>query len=223
LLLTHAPSATAGPITDPGAFLTAVAALPGTVSSTLNFDALAVGSSPDGENGIHFQFNGDFFGDVYDIVVTSGFDTTSGANYLGIDDGGSGVFLALDDWEMSFDSPLLALGMFFITNPDGLLEGDIEIQTSAGVASNAATPFATLGDGGQVYFIGLISDGAPFSAASIGYGPAVDDVYFEYNVDDITTVTAASVAEPSAMAFTSMLLAACWARRRSLCRSDIKE
>jgi hypothetical protein len=121
---------------------------------------------------------------------------------------------------MTFDSPLLALGLFFIASPEDLFEGDIQVVTSAGTASNSATPFTFLADGGEVFFIGLISDAAPFIAASIAYGPDVDNIYFEYNVDDITTAAAQQapvpVPEPSTMLLTSTMLAAFFARRRSL-------
>jgi hypothetical protein len=219
LLLLHAAPSSAGPITDPAAFFTAIAGLPG-AAATLDFESFADGDSPDGANGIHFNFIVDAFGNSYPIVVRSTFETTSPPNYLGIEDGGSGVFLALDQWEMTFNSPLLALGMFFITNPDGLVEGDIEIRTDAGIVSNAATPFGELDDGGLVYFLGLVSDGAPFSDATIGYGEAVTDIFFEYNVDDITTVRV--VPEPSALAFASMLLGAYWARKRTFRKQNIR-
>ena len=225
MLVVAEATASAGPITNPADFATAVAALPGANASTLTFDSLAVGASPEGENGIHFQFIADAFGNPLDIVVTSTYNTNSEPNSLGVDDGGSGVFLALDQWRMTFDSPLFAIGMFFITNPDGLLEGDIQVQTSAGVASNSSTPFATLADDGLVYFVGFVSDSGAFNSATIGYGAAVDGINFEYNVDDITTVSAQVVPEPPTivMTLTTLLLVAFRARRRSNLKNDVKE
>jgi hypothetical protein len=151
-----------------------------------------------------------------DIIVSTGFPTTSGTNYLGVDDGKDEVFLPPDDqWDMSFATDLKAIGMYFISS-DLLFDDDVRLVTAAGTVSISETEYSALNGGGYVYFLGLVSDGLPFSEAQVRYGAGVQD-FFVYNVDDITTVTDAAtpVPEPSSMLLATTGLAALWARRRS--------
>jgi hypothetical protein len=117
---------------------------------------------------------------------------------------------------MNFAAPLRAIGLYIVTSPDGLLAGDIRLETVAGIVTNSGSEYSTLSDGGRVYFLGLVSDGLAFSEVQVRYGAGVAD-NFVYNVDDITTVTdeATPVPEPSSMLLATTGLAALWARRRS--------
>jgi hypothetical protein len=213
LALIVCPSASANPITDPAAFMTAISGLPGTVS-TLDFETPPAGTTiPNGDSMGGITFTSSI---GLDLIVSTGFETTSGSNYLGVDDGGDEVFLPPTDlWEMSFATPLQAIGIYIVSS-DALLAGDVRLETAAGIVENSGTANSILADGGNVYFLGLISNGAAFSNAQVRYGAGVLD-FFVYNVDDITTVTdaAAPVPEPSSMLLLSTGLAALWARRRS--------
>lgn len=219
------PRAFAGSITDPAAFLTAIAALPGT-ASTLDFEGEAAGTT--------IPFGGVMGGITFtssiglDLIVSTGFATTSGANYLGVDDsalGGEEFFLPPTDlWEMSFANPRRAFGMYVISS-DPLFAGDIRLVTAAGTVENSATEYDTLGDGGLVYFLGFVSDGLPFNEVQVRYGAGTAD-NFVYNVDDITTVTAVPVPEVSSLLLTTTGLAALgarWRSTRSRSRKPLKE
>ena len=212
LSLLACPAASATPFTDPVAFTSAISGLTGIVS-TFDFETSPAGTIiPNGSSigGITFTSSIGL-----DLIVSAGFATTSGSNYLGVDDGGDEVFLPPTDlWEMSFGAPLNAIGLYLITSPDGLLAGDVRLETAAGVVVNAGTENSTLSDGGRVYFLGLVSGGPAFSNVQVRYGVGVVD-NFVYNVDDITTVAATAVAEPSSMWLASTGFAALWARRRS--------
>ena len=214
VVLFAAPRAFAGPFTDPAAFMAAIAGLPGT-TSTLDFEATSAGTTiPEGGSlgGITFT---DSIG--LDLIVSTGFDTTSGGQYLGVDDGGDEVFVPPGDlWEMHF-APLRALGLYLITS-DPLFAGDVRLETAAGTVENSDTEFHVLGDGGYVYFLGIVSDILPFTEAQVRYGALVDEEFFVYNVDDITTVSDAAtpVPEPASLLLATSGLAALWARRRSL-------
>lgn len=119
------------------------------------------------------------------MAVVSDFETTSGANYLGLDDpGNSNLFIAGDTFSLAFDSPVNAVGMYFVSG-DPLFANDIELVTSAGSAFNGDIVDVTFGDGGLAYYIGLISDQS-FSSTSIAFNPLAEGAFL-YSVDDITT------------------------------------
>jgi hypothetical protein len=79
-------SAIAAPIayTNYNAFMTATGSY--TSVATLNFDALSVGTFASGSafNGVTFTGHDDTAGQ---LAVATGYATTSGANYLGVDNG----------------------------------------------------------------------------------------------------------------------------------------
>jgi len=154
LSLLVCPAASATPITDPATFMSAISGLPGT-ASTLDFETPSAGTTiPNGGSigGIAFTSSIGL-----DMIVSTGFATTSGSNYLGVDDLADEVFLPPTDlWEMSFAAPVRAIGLYIITSPDGLLAGDIRLETAAGIVANSATEYSTLSDGGRVYFLGLV-------------------------------------------------------------------
>lgn len=214
LLLGYPTAAAATSFTDPASFFAAISGTP----ATLDFDGLTAGDTiPNGGSVGGITFTGSI---PLDMIVSDIWSTTSASNYLGLDDGGTEEFIALDEWEMAFASPLQALGMYFIS-PDALFADDIVLMTSAGTAGNSDVDFAPLADGGLAYFIGIVSDGSPFTSAQVRYGPHVTDTFFVYNVDDISTVPAAApVPEPSTLILTSAALAGAWARRRSRRRHD---
>jgi hypothetical protein len=202
--------------TDPVSFFTAASALGGSVV-TVSFEDLSVGTTiPTGSTAGGITFTSSI---GLDMIVSSGFATTSGANYLGIDDGADEVFLALDEWEMAFAAPLQALGLYFISS-DPLLEDDIRLVTSAETAQNAGVENEVLTDGGLAYFVGIVSS-TPFPSAQIRYGPGVTGINFIYNVDDISTVAGVTVIpEPSGFVLAASVVGFTWqvlrraARRR---------
>jgi hypothetical protein len=186
-----AGSADALPIayTDSVAFLNA---LPGP-ATTLDFDSTAAGTtlaSGSTLEGITFTYD---FGGV-ELAVTDGnqfggggpFDTTSGANFLGTDD--ADLLQDGDDFSLSF-APVNAIGMFFIT-ADALNDDDITLTAGGATASlMAADVEQTLGDGSEVFFLGLVDSAAAFTSAGVA---TIGGGFFLYNVDDIVT----AVPEP---------------------------
>ena len=180
------------------------AALPGP-SSTLTFDSTANGaivSSGDSLEGITFFYN--IGQPPIDMMVTNDFLTTSGSNYLGLDDPGNyNLFIAGDTFSMTFDNPTNALGMYFVSG-DPLFDNDIELVTDIGSAFTSSVVDISLADGGIAYYVGLISDTA-FSSASIQFA-AVAEGTFLYNVDDITTSVSAVPIPGSIWLFGSGLI-----------------
>jgi hypothetical protein len=159
----------------------------------IDFETSSVGSITSGGtlSGITFTYN---FGGV-NLTVDDQFDTTSGVNYLGTDDGG--VLQDGDDLSFSF-SPVGGFGIYLISQ-DLLLDGDFTLTSGTATASlSALSVQQTLGDGSSVWFLGIRSTGADtFSSAMLethGGGGA-----FLYNLDDIVTANVTAVPEPSSL------------------------
>ncbi len=170
------------PYTDQASFLAAA----GGAAQTLDFESLTSGTLiPSGGSAGGITFSYIIGSPPLSMMVASDFLTTSGSNYLGLNDPGNyNQFIAGDTFTMSFATPVTAVGMYFITG-DHLLSGDIHLVTSAGTALNASTINLTLADGGLAYYLGLISpDG--FTSAAIQFDPGAVGTFL-YNVDDITT------------------------------------
>lgn len=173
-----------------------LANLPG-AANTLDFESQGDGdliASGDTVGGITFTYD---FGGV-SLQVRDDYDTTSPDNFLGTDDA---VDLQDgDEFSLAF-SANNAIGMFFIT-ADEMFDDDITL-TSGGLIQGlvAGDIEDTLGDGGQVFFIGIIDDMNSFTSADVGYFPD-GETNFLYIVDDIVLSAAPSgaVPEPSSLA-----------------------
>lgn len=161
-------------------------------SATLDFESPAPGTPiPSGGalSGISFNYN---FGAIQ-LKVSNIYDTTSGTNFLGTNDG-SDLLQDGDDFSMSFTART-AIGLYLISS-DVLFDGDFTLTVGGTTASLVAADVQqTLPDlVSNVYFLGLIADSSTFTSAVLethGGGGA-----FTYNVDDIITATASSTAVP---------------------------
>ena len=208
---------TAAPIafTDRAAFDAAVSGLTNVSSSTLDFDGLSAGTTiADGGtvDGITFNYS-ELASFGIDMQVSTGFDTTSGSNFLGTTD--ADLFLDGDNFSLDF-GPVNAIGMYFIS-ADPMFDDDITLTAGGATASLVASDEQSLfADGGVAFFLGIIDDAATFTSASIetiGLGA------FLYNVDDIVTAKAnppvVGVAEPGILALFALgLVGLGFSRRR---------
>ena len=183
--------------TDRSSFDTAIF---GMTASTLNFDSETAGTLiGDGDTlgGITFSYT-TLAGFGVTMKIVDAADTTSPANSLGTDDGD--VFQGGDEFDLGF-SPVNAIGMYFITSPDLIEDGDLTLSVGLTTANLAAGDLQdTLADGGQVYFLGIVDAMSTFSMASVsGSGP-----FFLFNVDDIVTAITSNgvpaVPEPDMLA-----------------------
>lgn len=181
------------------------AALPGP-GSTLDFEAFPTnviipsGTSVGGIT-VSYSIAGE------SLKITNAYDTTSGVHSIGLT-GGSEALLDGDVIQAAFDAPgIAALGLFVITS-DFASPDEIELVTPVGTARNAAHE-TILGDGGIVYFVGLVSTAGLFSEATLQFA---DDgqTNFEYNVDDVVT----ALPEPGTLLLCSSGLVVLAARRR---------
>lgn len=161
--------------------------------TTLDFEGLSPGATISNGNtvdGVTFSY--DLWGE--EIVVTDRYSTTSEENSLGLTNGDA-AFWDGDGFGMTFDSPVHAIGMYFVTS-DLVIDGEIQLITDAGAAYIAADPYTILADQGVAYFLGLRSD-TRFSTVTIEFFD--DGSHFAFTIDDITMASATPVPEPATL------------------------
>jgi hypothetical protein len=165
--------------------------------SDLNFDGLASGTIIDSGStvqGVTFTYS--LGGGAFDLQVGSTFDTTSPPNYLGTT--GDDAFLSGDAFTMTFAQPEQAVGLFVISG--GIdFAGDYTLTTADGSVDNSNSTdstFGTLGDGGAVYFLGMVETDPTKTFTSASFS-SLADLGIPFNIDDIvTTVASTSVGPP---------------------------
>jgi hypothetical protein len=179
--------------TDRSAFDAALTSLPGVIKQTTEgYDTYSSGSTiADGTSlaGLSYTYGSsgnDLAGSGASLQVSSGYGTTSPANYLGTSDGG--IFQSGDDFTLSF-GPAKAVGLYFISN-DVLFDGDITLTTGAATASLVVADEQAFGlSDGRVYFLGLVDDTGSFSSAEIR-SFCLPCGSFLFNIDDVITARA---------------------------------
>lgn len=166
---------------------------------TLNFDSETPGTTiPSGNSVDGVTFTYSIFSDT--ILVDNAFDTTSGDNYIGLNNI-EGAFIYGDSFAMTFDRTINAVGLYVIAGPDAVFADDFELSTpTTASAFNTDTVDTTLPDDSEAFFIGLIETDASlgFTNATLLGDPDLVDagVNYVFNVDDITS---AAVPEPATL------------------------
>lgn len=121
------------------------------------------------------------------VVVTDSFDQTTfnGGNALGLT-GPDMTFLSGDTIEFSLDSPSSFFGLYVIVSPSDARPGDLKLHFANTEVVNSADPEIVLADGGEAYFLGIVSD------SEFGYTNATLETIdpngvglFLFNIDDI--------------------------------------
>ena len=188
LLLSTSSNAALLTSTDQALFL---ASLSGNIT-TLDFESQAPGSqvnSGDTLNGITFDYS--IGSPPLDMMVANDYLTTSGSNYLGLNDtGNENFFYAGDSFTMTFDTTQNSVGLYLVSS-DVLFTNDFSISTSAGSVFNSDVNYFDVGDGGLAYYVGLTSD-IGFTSAILQFD-ALAEGTFLYSVDDITYASAVPV------------------------------
>lgn len=162
---------------------------PSAQAATINFDELPAGAAVTTLEGVTF---GSTTG--LGLIVSNQFETTSSPNYLGVDDGGSQLFLAGDTITFDFASPIVSFSLNVVSTPN-TPEGAFVLD--AGVAGNdtSGAPTSILALGTEVFVL-TVGSSTPFSSASLSGEPA--GVY-SFNIDDISYKPATTVPEPSTL------------------------
>ena len=187
-------------------FAAAIAGMSGV--QTVDFESVPSGTtfaSGTGTGGLVFTY--DIPG--YQLQVSSTFGTTSGTNYLGLDNPDTAFYLG-DSFTIDFGRSVTAAGLYLIAGNDAE-PGDLELSTATASVFNGTTPL-TLIDG-KAYFLGLV-DSAGFDSITIT-GVPDGGAFLPFSADDITSAVT-SVPEPAASAsmLAGLALLGVLARRR---------
>ncbi len=167
-------------------FAAAISGLSGV--QTVDFESVPTGTtfaSGTGTGGLTF---------VYAIAgqtlqVSSTFGTTSGTNYLGLDNPDTAFYLG-DSFTIDFGRSVTAAGLYLIAGNDAE-PGDLELSTASASVFNGTTPVDLVD--GKAYFLGLV-DSAGFDSITIAGVPS-GDAFLPFSADDITSAVS-SVPEP---------------------------
>lgn len=158
----------------------------------IDFDGETPGEIVSTLAGVDFSSN---LPGALELIVSTGFDTTSSPNYLGVNDGGDEVFFGGDELYLLFSDPITALSVSFIAVP-GVDGRDFSIVTAEGTATGSELPDFVLPDFGEVFNVSL-SLAAPVTSATFASVFTVST----FNIDDIAFGSAAmAVPEPSTLA-----------------------
>lgn len=197
LLATAAANATTFGYTDKSAYDTATAAFQAAQLET--FDGIADGTqyaSGTGPSPLSFTYSIP----GYLLTVGSGFPTTSGSNFLGLDNGDKAFYLG-DSLTINFGRKVNAVGLYLVAGDDAM-PGDLELSTAGGSVLNSSSPLV-ISPGNNAFFLGLVESDPTlgFTSATVrGIIPQdAPGAFLAFTADDITSSVAA-VPEPGTWA-----------------------
>jgi len=197
-LLSATASATTVAYTDKSSYDAATAAL--TATQLENFDGIPENTQyPSGSGPAPLTFTYSIPG--YLLTVNSGFETTSGTNFLGLNNAsltfGDKAFNLGDSFTISFGRTVNAVGLYLVAGDDAM-PGDLELSTSTGPVFNGSNPLI-ITPGNNAFFLGLVETDPlhGFTSATVrGIVPQdAPGAFLAFTADDITSA-AAPVPEP---------------------------
>jgi hypothetical protein len=177
---------------------------------TVDFEGVAAGTtfaSGTGTGGLTF----DYAISGFTLQVSDTFGTTSGTNYLGLDNPDTAFNLG-DSVTIQFGRTVHAVGLYVMAGNDALA-GDFELSVANGLVLNSGTPDTLVSDG-NAFYLGLVESdaGMGFTSATLRGVPA-GTAYLAFTVDDITSGVSA-IPEPSTYALMLLGIAALALQRR---------
>jgi hypothetical protein len=135
-------------------------------------------------------------------TVGNQFWTTSGTNYLGLDNSDT-AFEAGDSLTFNFTTPVQAFGLYVIGGSD-VGAGDITLVSGANTVSNGATADLTDGNGSYAYFLGFVSaDSSTFTSVTLNDLTPDSARLLAVDVDDVVLGSnsgSSPVPEPGSIA-----------------------
>ena len=178
---------------------------------TVTFEGNAAGDmfpSGTGTGGLSFVYT---IAGPSTLRVGNTFGTTSGTNYLGLDNPDTAFYLD-DSFEIDFHRTVHAVGLYVIAGSDAQA-GDVELTAGGGVVFNSALADVLVSDG-QAFYLGLVESdpGLGFTSATVQmvFTPGA---FLAVTVDDITSAVIA-VPEPESWALLAAGLGALALRRK---------
>ena len=166
-------------------------------AQTVDFDAVAAGTtfaSGAGTGGLTFSYS---IAGPSTLQVSDTFGTTSGLNYLGLDNPDTAFYLG-DSFTINFNRTVHAVGLYLIAGRDAQA-GDMQLSVAAGSVLNSASADRLVSDG-QAFYLGLVE-----SDSNLGFTSATvqmvltPNAFLAITADDITSAVSA-VPEPGTWA-----------------------
>lgn len=171
--------------TDKASFDSAIAAYSG--AQVVDFEGVPSGTlfaSGSGAGGLSF----DYAIAGLSIEVSSQFGTTSGVNYLGLDNSDTAFYLG-DSFTIQFHRTVHAVGLYLVAGIDAMA-GDLELSVAGGSVQNSGTADVQL-SGGQGFWLGLVETDPAlgFTSATVR-GIVTPGAFLAFTADDITSAVA---------------------------------
>ena len=218
LLISGSATAALMSFTSKAAFDAAIVVLSGV--QTVNFDSVPAGTTfPTGTGTAGITFTYAIAGPST-LQVSNTFGTTSGSNYLGLDNPDTAFYLG-DSFTINFGHTVHAIGLYLIAGNDAQA-GDMLLSVAGGSVGNSAFPDTLVSDG-QAFYVGLLETDPAlgFNSATIS-GVLSGDAFLAFTVDDITFDGGRAVPEPGTRGLLLLGLAALSAMRCALTRRRIR-
>jgi hypothetical protein len=177
--------------TSKTAFDAAIAGMSAT--QTVDFESVLSGTtfaSGTGTGGLTFVYT---IAGPSTLQVSSTFGTTSGSNYLGLDNSDTAFYLG-DSVTIAFNRTVHAVGLYVIAGNDAQA-GDMVLSIAGGSIGNSAAADTLVSDG-QAFYLGLVESNisAGFNSATLS-GTFTPNAFLAFSADDITSAVSA-VPEP---------------------------
>jgi len=195
--------------TSKTAFDAAIAGM--TAPQTVDFESSSAGdtfASGTGTGGLSFVYT---IAGPSTLQVASTFGTTSGLNYLGLDNPDTAFYLG-DSVTIEFNRTVHAVGLYIVAGSD-IQAGDVTLTIATGSVANSAIADTPVSDG-QAFYLGLVDSTAGFTSATLS-GTLTPNAFLAFTVDDITSAAVGVVPEPASWGLMLAGLAALpWLARR---------
>ena len=183
-------------------------------AQTVDFEGVADGTTfltGTGTGGLTFSYA--ITGST--LRVDSQFTTTSGTQYLGLDNRDTAFYLG-DSFTINFNRTVHAVGLYLVAGADALA-GDLSLSVGGVSVFNSGTEDHLLSDGSRAFYLGLVE-----SDSNLGFTSAMVQMAFTpsaflaVTADDITSavIGTAPVPEPGTWALMAGGLAALATLRR---------
>ena len=189
---------------DKASFDAAIAGF--SAAQTVNFDSVAAGTtyaSGTGTGGLTFTYS---IAGPSTLQVSDSFGTTSGSNYLGLDNPDTAFYLG-DSFTIEFNRTVHSIGLYLIAGRDAQA-GDMQLSVAGGSVFNSASPDMLVSDG-QAFYLGLVE-----SDINLGFTSATVQMTFTPNAflaitaDDITSAVRGEVTTVPEPGTLGLMLAA---------------
>jgi hypothetical protein len=209
LLVAGSAHATLSSFTSKAAFDVAISSL--SAPQTVDFESDLPGTtlvSGTGTGGLTFVYS---IAGPSTLQVSDTFGTTSGLNYLGLDNPDTAFYLG-DSFTIDFNRTVHAVGLYVIAGSDAQA-GDMKLSVAGGSVSNSAVADVLVSDG-QAFYLGLVetNPGLGFTSATVS-GELTPGAFLAFSVDDITSAVLPEPSSASLMLVGLGALTALWRRR----------